>query len=157
MMTVILPQFLSLWLRDVWMTEFWNFFQIPCIVRIYAWFFMHCRNHHSDSHANHVINLYFIQICIEYRSMGYYWLKSRGGFDNSLVPNRWLTIHEHNGIQITAILFVCFNDDRWIPCTKDQYQVTRKMFPFDDIMYLIWGWTSACKAYKTICLHTCYW
>ena len=26
------------------------------MVRIYAWFFMHCRNHYSDSHANHVIN-----------------------------------------------------------------------------------------------------
>ena len=36
-----------------WILEL--FFKFPCIVRIYAWFFMHCRNHHSDSHANHVI------------------------------------------------------------------------------------------------------
>ena len=35
--------------------NFGTFFKFPCIVRIYAWFFMHCRNHHSDSHANHVI------------------------------------------------------------------------------------------------------
>ena len=42
----------SLWLRYVWMTEFWNFFKFPCIVRIHAWFFMHCRNHYSNSHTN---------------------------------------------------------------------------------------------------------
>ena len=35
--------------------NFGTFFKFPCIVRIYAWFFMHCRNHHSDSHANYVI------------------------------------------------------------------------------------------------------
>ena len=32
--------------------------ELPCIVRIYAWFFMHCKNHYSDSHANHVIIMY---------------------------------------------------------------------------------------------------
>ena len=52
-MTVILPQFHPLWLWDVWMTEFWIFFKFPSIVRIYAWFFF-CKNHHSDSDANHV-------------------------------------------------------------------------------------------------------
>ena len=35
--------------------NFGTFFKFPCIVRIYAWFFMHCRNHHSNSHAKHVI------------------------------------------------------------------------------------------------------
>ena len=35
--------------------NFGTFFKFPCIVQIYAWFFMHCRNHHSDSHNNHVI------------------------------------------------------------------------------------------------------
>ena len=57
-MTVILPQFHHC---DCEMREWPNFgtlFKLPCIVRIYAWFFMHCRNHHSDSHANHVIMLY---------------------------------------------------------------------------------------------------
>ena len=54
-MTMILPQFhhcdceLCKWLN------FGFFFKFPCIVRIYAWFFMHCRNHNSDSHTNHVI------------------------------------------------------------------------------------------------------
>ena len=38
--------------------NFGTLFKFPCIVRIYAWFFMHCRNHHSDSHANHVIMMY---------------------------------------------------------------------------------------------------
>ena len=58
-------------LRNSWLWYFRNFiiviarcvndwifgtlFKFPCIVRIYAWLFMHCRNHHSDSHANHVI------------------------------------------------------------------------------------------------------
>ena len=54
-MTVMLPQFHHC---DCEMCEWPNFgtlFKFPCIVRIYAWFFMHCRNHHSDSHANHVI------------------------------------------------------------------------------------------------------
>ena len=54
-MTAILPQFHHC---DCGMCEWLNFgtfFKFPCIVRIYAWFFMHCRNHHSDSHANHVI------------------------------------------------------------------------------------------------------
>ena len=40
-----------------WILEL--FFKFPCIVRIYAWFFMHCRNHHSDSHANHVIICFY--------------------------------------------------------------------------------------------------
>ena len=54
-MTVILPQFHHC---DCEMCEWPNFgtlFKFPCIVRIYAWFVMHCRNHYSDSHANHVI------------------------------------------------------------------------------------------------------
>ena len=33
------------------MTEFWNFFKFTRIVQIYAWFFIHCRNHHGGSHA----------------------------------------------------------------------------------------------------------
>ena len=37
-----------------WM-NFGTFFKFPSVVRIYARFFMHCRNRHSDSHANHVI------------------------------------------------------------------------------------------------------
>ena len=36
---------------------FGTFFKFPCIVWIYAWFFIHCRNHHSGSHVNHVIIL----------------------------------------------------------------------------------------------------
>ena len=36
--------------------NFGTFFKIPFVVRIYAWFFMDCRNHHIASHANHVIN-----------------------------------------------------------------------------------------------------
>ena len=54
-MTAILPQFHHC---DCGMCEWLNFgtfLKFPCIVRIYAWFFMHCRNYHSDSHANHVI------------------------------------------------------------------------------------------------------
>ena len=54
-MTLILPQFHHC---DCEMCEWLNFrtfFKFPCIVWIYAWFFMHCRNHHSDSHVNHVI------------------------------------------------------------------------------------------------------
>ena len=39
---------------------FLTFYKFPCIVWIYAWFFMHCRNHHSDNHVNHVINWYKI-------------------------------------------------------------------------------------------------
>ena len=35
-----------------WILELFKF---PCIVPIYAWFFMHCRNHNNDRHANHVI------------------------------------------------------------------------------------------------------
>ena len=57
-MTAILPQFRHC---DCGMCEWLNFgtfFKFPCIVRIYAWFFMHCRNHHSDSHTNHVIIFY---------------------------------------------------------------------------------------------------
>ena len=56
-MIAILPQFHHC---DCGMCEWLNFgtfLKFPCIVRIYAWFFMHCRNHHSDSHANHVITL----------------------------------------------------------------------------------------------------
>ena len=56
-MIVILPQFHHC---DCVMCEWLNFgtfFKFPCIVRIYAWFFMHCRNHHSDNHANHVITM----------------------------------------------------------------------------------------------------
>ena len=29
--------------------------KFPCIVQIYAWFFMHRRNNQCESHANHVI------------------------------------------------------------------------------------------------------
>ena len=39
--------------------NFGTFFKFACIVRIYAWFFVHCRNHHSDNHANHVIIVYW--------------------------------------------------------------------------------------------------
>ena len=40
------------------MTEFWNFFQISVhCTNLYMIFLMHCRNHHSDSHAYHVINI----------------------------------------------------------------------------------------------------
>ena len=59
-MTVILPQFHHC---DCEMCEWPNFgtlFKFPCIVRIYAWIFMHCRNHYSDSHANHVIIVPYI-------------------------------------------------------------------------------------------------
>ena len=84
-MTVILPQFHHC---DYGMCEWLNFgtfFKFPCIVRIYAWFFMHCRNHHSDSHANHVImeiypylrwQLYHCRIYFIYRNNGHlqkYW------------------------------------------------------------------------------------
>ena len=36
--------------------NFGTFFKFPCIVRIYAWFFIHYKNHYRESHANHVIN-----------------------------------------------------------------------------------------------------
>ena len=54
-MTVILPQFHHCDYEICEWLNFGTFFKFPCIVRIYAWFFMHCRNYHSDSHANHVI------------------------------------------------------------------------------------------------------
>ena len=37
--------------------NFGIYFKCPCIVQIYAWFFMPCKNYHCDSHANHVIIL----------------------------------------------------------------------------------------------------
>ena len=40
------------------------FFKFPCILRICAWFLMHFRNDHSDSHANHVIKHIYIPIHI---------------------------------------------------------------------------------------------
>ena len=33
----------------------WLSSEFPCILQIYAWFFMQCGNHHSDSHVNHAI------------------------------------------------------------------------------------------------------
>ena len=55
-MTEILPQLHHCDCEMCEWLNFGNFFKFPCIVRIYAWFFMHCRNHHSDNHTNHVIN-----------------------------------------------------------------------------------------------------
>ena len=47
--------------------NFGTFVKFSCIVRIYAWFFMHCRYHHSDSHANHVIiQSNFTKKCAKY-------------------------------------------------------------------------------------------
>ena len=37
--------------------NFGTFFKFPCIVRIYACFFIHFRNHHSNSHTNHIITI----------------------------------------------------------------------------------------------------
>ena len=54
-MAVIPPQFHHCDCEMCEWLNFGTFFKFPCIVWIYAWFFMHCRNHHSDSHANHVI------------------------------------------------------------------------------------------------------
>ena len=54
-MTVIFPQFHHCACEMYEWLNFGTFFKLPCIVRIYAWFFMHCRNHHSDSNANHFI------------------------------------------------------------------------------------------------------
>ena len=54
-MTEILPQFHHCDCEMCEWLNFGTFFKFPCIVRIYAWFFMHCRNHHSDNHTNHVI------------------------------------------------------------------------------------------------------
>ena len=80
-MTVILPQFHHC---DCEMCEWPNFgtwFKFPCIVWIYAWFFMHCRNHHSDSHANHVIiqnktviHMTVLLSCLFYCHHRYRWL-----------------------------------------------------------------------------------
>ena len=50
-MTVILPQFHHCDCEMFEWLNFGTFFKL----QIYAWFFMHCRNHHSDSHANHVL------------------------------------------------------------------------------------------------------
>ena len=44
--------------------NFGIFFKLPCIVQLYAWFFMHCKNHPSDSHTNHVIMLYNWQLIL---------------------------------------------------------------------------------------------
>ena len=61
-MTGILPQFHHCDCEMCEWLNFGTFFKYPCIVRIYAWFFMHCRNHYSDSHANHVIIAYQLHI-----------------------------------------------------------------------------------------------
>ena len=74
-MTVILPQFHHCNCEMCEWPNFGTLFKFPCIVRIYAWFFMHCRNHYSDSHANHVIIIfsavgpsrYFLIFPTEYR------------------------------------------------------------------------------------------
>ena len=54
-MTMILPQFHHCDCEICEWLNFGTFCKFPCIVRIYAWYFMQCRNHHSDNHANHVI------------------------------------------------------------------------------------------------------
>ena len=56
-MTVIPPQFHHCDCEMCEWLNFGTFFKFPCIVRICAWFFMHCRNHHSDNYTNHVIML----------------------------------------------------------------------------------------------------
>ena len=52
---MITPQFRHCDCKIFEWLHFGIFFKLPCIVQIYAWFFMHCRNHHSDNHTNHVI------------------------------------------------------------------------------------------------------
>ena len=52
---MIIPQFRHCDCKIFAWLHFGIFFKLPCIVQIYAWFFMLCRNHHSDSHTNHVI------------------------------------------------------------------------------------------------------
>ena len=59
-----LPQFIIVIARCVNDHVLELFFKFQCILRIYAWFLMHCRNHHSDSHANHVIKHIYILIHI---------------------------------------------------------------------------------------------
>ena len=54
-MTVILSQFHHCDCQMCKRLNFGTFFKFPCSLRIYAWFFMHCRNHHSVSYAYHVI------------------------------------------------------------------------------------------------------
>ena len=46
-------------------SEFWNLKKkYPAIVRIYAWFFLHSRNHHIDSHTNHIIWNRYNHCCV---------------------------------------------------------------------------------------------
>ena len=88
-MTVILPQFHHC---DCKICEWLNsgiFFKFPCIVRIYAWFFMHCRNHHSDNHTNHVI------ICFNSLAPGRFQINFRKViFKLTLVNGGWSISHE---------------------------------------------------------------
>ena len=92
-----------------WMTEWLNFgtfLKFPCIVRIYAWFIMHCRNHHSDSHANHVITNHWGQATHIYVSK-----LTIIGSDNGLMPGRCQAIIWTNaGILLIGPLEIKLNE-----------------------------------------------
>ena len=72
-----------------WILKLLKNFRALCI---YAWFFMHCRNHHSDSHPDHII-----MQCIV---TGFNTLRSR-----------------LNGCHFADVIFRCifFNENVWIP------------------------------------------
>ena len=91
--------------------KFGTFFKFPWIGRIYAWFFKHCRNHHSDSYANHVLHWRYQQNEAETRwpticgrqfqtCFFFFWNANisnsvqtidniNDGFGDGLTPNRW--------------------------------------------------------------------
>ena len=107
-MTVILPQFHYC---DCEMCEWPNFgtlFKFPCIVRIYAWFFMHCINHHSDSHANHVIIYIFLPLAYTVCIISLH---------SQVHPNHINTLRPtQNGRHFADDIFICIfvNENGWV-------------------------------------------